>query len=128
MSNAADTSFLRLTPLEDSTVKLFLESLSPIQAQLADLSVAEVMINDYRNVWVERRGAMARLDLEHGEAKLTGAIHSLASSVEKSARAGTAQGIINADHKNLRIASVMRPTAIDGHATAIRRHRDDSRR
>lgn len=125
MSNAADNSFLRLTPLEDSAVKLFFESLSPIQAQLADPSVAEVMINDYRNVWVERRGVMTRLDLELGEAKLTGAIHSLASSVEKSARAGTAQGIINAGHKNLRIASVMRPTAIDGHAMAIRRHRDD---
>jgi hypothetical protein len=29
---------------------------------------------------------------------------------------GTEQGIINAGHKGLRIAAVMQPTAIDGHA------------
>jgi hypothetical protein len=36
---------------------------------------------------------------------------------------GTEQGIINAGHKGLRIAAVMQPTAIDGHALSIRRHR-----
>lgn len=67
---------------------------------------------------------MRRLDIEFVPATLKGAIHALAASVEKSAQAGTSQGIINGGHKNLRIATVMKPTAIDGDALAIRRHRE----
>jgi Flp pilus assembly CpaF family ATPase len=39
---------------------------------------------------------------------------------------GTERGIINAGYKNMRIAAVMQPTAIDGHALSIRRHRDSN--
>lgn len=77
MSNAANTSFFRLTALEDSAAKLFFvlffESFLPIKAHLADFSVTEIMINDYRNVCDERRRLlMTRLNLELGVAKLSG--------------------------------------------------------
>jgi pilus assembly protein CpaF len=88
--------------------------------------VAEIMVNDNEKVWIEHRGRMHRLDLSLNPATLNGAILSLASSVEKSAKAGTSQGIINAGHSNLRIAAVMRPTAIDGHALSVRKHRDST--
>jgi pilus assembly protein CpaF len=65
-----------------------------------------------------------RVPIELNPSTLSGAIHSLASSVEKSAKAGTSHGILNAGHGNLRIAAVMRPTAIDGDALSIRKHRD----
>jgi pilus assembly protein CpaF len=103
-------------------VQVFFESLRPLREHFEATDVAEIMVNNFSSVWVERRGQMHRLDLTLNQATLNGAILSLAASVEKSARAGTAQGIINAGHKGLRIAAVMRPTAIDGHALSIRKH------
>lgn len=82
------------------------------------------MVNNFDSIWVEERGHMHKLELTLNQATLNGAILALAASVDKSAKAGTDQGIINGGHKNLRIASVMRPTAIDGHALAIRKHRE----
>lgn len=119
-----DPYSIQLTPLEESAVKMFFESLKPIQPVLEHDSVAEVMINHHNSVWVESKGRLERLDVVLEPSKLEGAIRALASSVEKSAVKGTDQGIINAGHKGLRIAAVMRPTAIDGHALSIRRHRE----
>ncbi|KVN06882.1 CpaF family protein [Burkholderia diffusa] len=124
MSEIAENPFLKVARLEENAVQLFFESLKLIKPYLDHPNVAEVMINSANNIWIEERGVMRRLDVEFNPATLTGAIHSLAASVEKSAQAGTAQGIISGGHKNLRIATVMRPTAIDGDALAIRRHRE----
>jgi pilus assembly protein CpaF len=124
MSDAAENSLLKLRPLEASAVKMFFESLSPLREYFDAPDIAEIMVNDFANIWVESRGKMHRLDLQLNQQTLNGAILSLAASVEKSARAGTTQGIVNAGHSNLRIAAVMRPTAIDGHALSIRKHRD----
>jgi pilus assembly protein CpaF len=126
MPDAAENSLLKLRPLEESAVKMFFESVRPLREYFEAPDVAEIMVNDFRNVFIESRGKMHRLDLELNQSTLNGAILSLATSVEKSARAGTAQGIINAGHSNLRIAAVMRPTAIDGHAMSIRKHRDST--
>ncbi|MGF6658593.1 Flp pilus assembly CpaF family ATPase [Paraburkholderia atlantica] len=109
MSEATDNPLLKLRPLEESAVRMFFESLRPLRECFEAPDVAEIMINDFNNIWIERRGKMHRLDLTLNEAVLDGAISALAASVDKSAVAGTAQGIINAGHKNLRIASVMRP-------------------
>ncbi|MBN3776608.1 CpaF family protein [Burkholderia sp. Ac-20345] len=124
MSEFAESPFLQVARLEENAEKLFFESLKLIERPLHDPNVAEVMINTAGNIWVEERGVMHRLDVAFNPATLTGAIHSLAASVEKSALRGTAQGIINAGRANLRIAAVMKPTAIDGDALAIRRHRE----
>jgi pilus assembly protein CpaF len=124
MSDAAETSLLKLRPLEASAVKMFFESLKPLKEQFEAPDIAEIMINDFNNVWIEHRGRMHRLPIELNQATLNGAVLALAASVEKSAKAGTSQGIINAGHQNLRIAAVMRPTAIDGHALSIRKHRE----
>jgi pilus assembly protein CpaF len=126
MSEAAEHSLLKLRPLEESAVKMFFESVRPLREYFEAPDVAEIMVNDFRNVFIESRGRMHRLDLELNQSTLNGAILSLATSVEKSARAGTSQGIVNAGHSNLRIAAVMRPTAIDGHAMSIRKHRDST--
>ncbi|MCK4118406.1 CpaF family protein [Ralstonia nicotianae] len=115
---------LPLTPLEASAVAMFFESLKPLHPFLQDPDVAEVMVNHHNNLWVERCGTLERIDLQLAPLKVEGAIRSLASSVDKSAVKGTTQGIINAGHQGLRIAAVMRPTAIDGHALSIRRHRE----
>jgi Flp pilus assembly CpaF family ATPase len=126
MSYDTENPLLKVRPLEESAVRMFFESVVPLREQFDASDVAEIMINNFDNIWVERRGRMYRLDLSLNQATLNGAILSLAASVEKSAKAGTAQGIINAGHKGLRIAAVMRPTAIDGHALSIRKHRESN--
>jgi Flp pilus assembly CpaF family ATPase len=103
---------------------MFFEALSPLKELLDAPDLAEIMVNDHRNVWIEHRGVMSRVNVDLRPEHLEGAIHSLASSVDKSAHAGSDKGIINAGHKNLRIAAVMNPTAIDGHALSIRKHRE----
>lgn len=103
---------------------MFFEALNPLKELLEAPDLAEIMVNDHRNVWIEHRGVMSRVDVDLRPEHLEGAIHSLASSVDKSAHAGSDRGIINAGHKNLRIAAVMNPTAIDGHALSIRKHRE----
>jgi pilus assembly protein CpaF len=123
-SHSQENDFMKVRPLEESAVRLFFASLSDIRQHLDSPSTAEIMINDYQNIWIEERGVMRRLDVELNLAKLNGAVLSLASSVEKSARAGSDQGIINAGHKGFRVAAVMKPTAIDGHALSIRKHRE----
>ena len=124
MSDFADTHLLKLRPLETEAVNMFFQALSPLKEQLDAPDLAEIMINDVLNVWVEHRGVMSKVNVDLRPAHLEAAIHSLASSVDKSARAGSDKGIINAGHKNLRIAAVMNPTAIDGHALSIRKHRE----
>lgn len=125
-SPASDHPLLQLTQLADSAVSMLFESLSPLHDVIHAHDVAEVMINRHDSVWIERRGVLTKLDTVLDPFKVEGAVRSLASSVEKSAVRGTAQGIINAGHKGLRIAAVMQPTAIDGHALSIRRHRETS--
>ncbi|MCP3712471.1 Flp pilus assembly complex ATPase component TadA [Paraburkholderia sp. CNPSo 3274] len=124
MSEAAENPLLKFNRLEESAVRMFFASLAPLREFLDAPDIAEVMVNNPKDVWIERRGVLTRVPIELNPSTLSGAIHSLASSVEKSAKAGTAQGILNAGHGNLRIAAVMRPTAIDGDALSIRKHRD----
>ncbi|MBY4898643.1 CpaF family protein [Cupriavidus sp. AU9028] len=123
-TSASTHPVLQLSQLEESAVAMFFESLAPIREYIDAPDVAEVMVNRHDSIWVERRGEMTRVEVQLEPAKLEGAVRSLASSVQKSAVRGTAQGIINAGHKGLRIAAVMQPTAIDGHALSIRRHRE----
>ncbi|MGF6265406.1 pilus assembly protein CpaF [Paraburkholderia youngii] len=115
---------LKLQPLKAEAVAMFFEALNPLKELLDAPDLAEIMVNDHRNVWIEHRGVMSRVNVDLRPEHLEGAIHSLASSVDKSAHAGSDKGIINAGHKNLRIAAVMNPTAIDGHALSIRKHRE----
>src|SRR5258708_29945770 len=117
-----ENSILKLRPLEANAVKMFFQSLSALKTQLDAPDTAEIMVNNYENIFVEHRGKMERLDVQLNQSTLEGAIRSLASSVEKTAAAGTSQGIINAAHHNLRIAAVMSPTAIDDHALSILKH------
>ncbi|MFL9911949.1 CpaF family protein [Paraburkholderia sp. RL17-337-BIB-A] len=124
MSDLDDNPVLKLQPLKAGAVEMFFQALSPVKDFLDAPDIAEIMINDHRNIWIEHRGVMSRVNVDLRPEHLEGAIHSLASSVDKSARAGSDKGIINAGHKNLRIAAVMNPTAIDGHALSIRKHRE----
>jgi pilus assembly protein CpaF len=124
MSELDDNPLLKLQPLKAEAVDMFFQALSPLKELLDAPELTEIMVNDHRNIWIEHRGVMSRVNVDLRPEHLEGAIHALASSVDKSAHAGSDKGIINAGHRNLRIAAVMNPTAIDGHALSIRKHRE----
>ncbi|GJG97761.1 CpaF family protein [Cupriavidus pauculus] len=105
-------------------MSMFFESLAPLRAFLCDPDVTEVMVNSPDNIWIEMRGVMTRVAVCLTSSQIEGAIRSLAASVQKSAVRGSAQGIVHAAHHGLRIAAVMHPSAVDGHALSIRRHRE----
>lgn len=124
MSETTARSPLQFDQLEASAVAMFFEALGPIKSYVEAPDIAEVMINHADNVWIERHGELQKLDIRLDPAMIEGAIRALAASVQKSAVRGTDQGIINAGYQGMRIAAVMQPTAIDGNALSIRRHRE----
>lgn len=126
MSSLNQSSGLQFNQLEESAVAMFFEALGPIREQVESSEVSEVMINHGNSIWVERRGELTLLPITISPARIEAGIRALAASVAKSAVKGTERGIINAGYKNMRIAAVMQPTAIDGHALSIRRHRDSN--
>ncbi|CAG9165760.1 CpaF family protein [Cupriavidus pinatubonensis] len=124
MSETTARSPLQFDQLEASAVAMFFEALGPIKSYVEAPDIAEVMINHADSVWIERHGELQQLDIRLDPAMIEGAIRALAASVQKSAVRGTDQGIINAGYQGMRIAAVMQPTAIDGNALSIRRHRE----
>lgn len=126
MSAPAAHPTLQFDQLEASAVAMFFEALGPIKAYVEASDIAEVMINHADSVWIERHGELRQLDIRLDPAMIEGAVRALAASVQKSAVRGTDQGIINAGYQGMRIAAVMQPTAIDGNALSIRRHREQN--
>ncbi|WP_316157707.1 CpaF family protein [Cupriavidus sp. BIC8F] len=126
MSAPAAHPTLQFDQLEASAVAMFFEALGPIKAYVEASDIAEVMINHAESIWIERHGELRRLDIRLDPAMIEGAVRALAASVQKSAVRGTDQGIINAGYQGMRIAAVMQPTAIDGNALSIRRHREQN--
>lgn len=112
-----------LTPIERASFESFAETIYPLQPLIEDPSVSEIMVNNYNTIYVERSGRMERTDIELSERMLQIGIRFLASGVGiKEINPGTKTGIVNAAYQNMRIAAVMKPTAIDGDAICIRKH------
>lgn len=85
--------------------------------------VTEAMVNGPDDVWIERDGRMERVqDARIGEATLRGAIRALARLSGQDAVENTPQAIVHARVEDMRVAAVLAPTAVDGHALCIRRH------
>lgn len=102
---------------------IFLESILPV-ARLAGLpGVTEAMVNGPDDVWIERDGRMERVQgARIDAATLRGAIRALARLAGQDAVENTPQAIVNARVEDMRVAAVLAPTAVDGHALCIRRH------
>lgn len=84
---------------------------------LSDEAVQEVMINNPRNIWVERNGKIERLDMELSPIQLETAITVLANINGK----GT-DALLDARLPGLRIAATLPPISPAGASMSIRRH------
>lgn len=104
------------------SLNLLLETLKPVSHFMNDSDVQEIMINGPSDVWVERKGQMVKTDCQITDIDIRSAISVLASLEGKQAREGTPDGIIDSRMDGMRVAAVLAPTAVHGHAMSIRKH------
>jgi len=91
--------------------------LKQIKAYLDDPLIQEVMINDPKNVYVERSGHFHKVDISFSAAQLESAITTLCNVNGKSK-----QLVLDARLPGLRIAATLPPIAVHGPSMCIRRH------
>lgn len=102
--------------------------LGPIKSFMDDVSVQEIMINGPNDVWVERGGRITKQDVAITDIQIKGAIQMLAKLARKDAEEGTVEGIVDTRLEGFRVAGVLSPTAVRGHAMSIRKHNPVIRR
>ncbi len=98
-------------------LKMLRGQLRPLQAYLDDDAVQEIMINRRDDIWVERRGHVARIEETLAEDALSAAIKAIASINNKGATK-----IMDARLPGVRVAAVQEPIAVKGNALCIRKH------
>ena len=92
-------------------------AMRPILPYLDDERVQEIMINQPDDIWVESLGSMRRVTETLQPIAVEMAIRALASSNDKKQTP-----IMDARLPGVRVAAVMYPIAIHGHAMSIRKH------
>ena len=109
--------------------------LEPLRPFFDDPTVVEIMINGPGSVWVESSGKMARHSVSLPNEIIHTVIRQIAHVNGRGAVEGTETGIVDAEipvsavcsqeiesRANMRIAAVMSPTSLHGHALCIRKH------
>lgn len=108
--------------LESATADVFLATIAPLEPFVRDPAVTEIMVNGPDQVWVERAGALQRVDVTIAQESVRGAIVTLARLAQRDARENSSDAIVHGRFDDLRLAGVLAPTAQDGHALCIRKH------
>jgi P-type DNA transfer ATPase VirB11 len=92
-------------------------ALRPILSHLDNPNVQEIMINRPEEIWVEESGVMQRIEASLQPLAVEMAIRALASNNDKKLTP-----IMDARLPDMRVAAVMYPIAIHGHAMSLRKH------
>ncbi len=99
--------------------------LGPLEPLLADPSIADVLVNSYRNVYVERDGLLERVPVQfRDERHLLRIIDKIVSRVGR--RVDESQPWVDARLEDgSRVNAIIRPCAIDGPTLSIRKFSRD---
>ena len=97
----------------------------PLEPLMRDPEVSDILVNDYRNVCVERGGVLYRTDVSFpDEESLLTFITRMAERAGR--RIDTAQPMVDVHLPDgSRLNAVLRPLSLRGPTVAIRRHRPD---
>ena len=97
----------------------------PLEPLMRDPEVSDILVNDYRNVCVERGGVLYRTDVSFpDEESLLTFITRMAERAGR--RIDTAQPMVDVHMPDgSRLNAVLRPLSLRGPTVAIRRHRPD---
>ena len=102
---------------EQKSLDVLRGALRPIRDYLDDPEVQEIMINAPDDIWIESAGCMFRADESLQPIAVEMAVRALASNNDK-----THTPIMDARLPGIRVAAVMYPIALHGHAMSIRKH------
>lgn len=105
-----------------AALRALTHALSPVRPYLDDPLTQEIEINSPHDVWVERAGVQAKVDVKISATELETAISVLARLANKDAKAGTIDGIIDARMEGFRVAAALPPTSVRGPSMCIRKH------
>lgn len=101
----------------EHALRMLRNQMEPLREYMDDPDVQEIMINAHDDIWVERRGAMARVKEVLPKTNLLSAIKAIASINSKGATK-----IMDARLPGIRVAAVQEPIAVKGNAMSIRKH------
>ena len=107
---------------QQHALTLLKHTFEPISEYLDDNEIQEIMINGPDDVWIERRGVVQKTDKQISDIQIRSAISVLAKLERKEAREGTKDGMVDSRLDGMRVAAVLAPTAVKGHAISIRKH------
>jgi pilus assembly protein CpaF len=107
---------------EDDGLRLAFNSLAPLREHFADPEVQEVMINGANNVFIERAGAMYKLDVDLSEDQILSAATLLASRAGKELKPDSADCVLNERWPGVRVCCVLPPVSLIGPVMSIRKH------
>ncbi|MDE3021166.1 MAG: Flp pilus assembly complex ATPase component TadA [Pseudomonadota bacterium] len=107
---------------DDSTHAVFLDLVKNIVPYMADKSVSEIMVNRPNDVWIKQNGSLVKVDCDLDGISIRSAMQALARIEQKEIQENTEAAILDCHIGPFRIACVMSPTAVDGHAMCIRKH------
>jgi pilus assembly protein CpaF len=102
--------------------QILADTLSPLADFINDREIQEIMVNGPDNVWIERNGLLQKVDVALSEIQIRSAISVLAHLDGKEAKENSRDAIIDSRMEGLRVAAVLSPTSIHGHAICIRKH------
>jgi pilus assembly protein CpaF len=124
---AAENRAMRTDETEALTDELIDEvlGLGPLEPLLADPGVADVLVNSYRNVYVERYGKLERTDVQfRDERHLMRIIDKIVSRIGR--RVDESQPWVDARLEDgSRVNVIIRPCAVDGPTVSIRKFSRD---
>jgi pilus assembly protein CpaF len=123
------------TQQRDYFLTLIASHLRPLKPYFEDPAVVEIMCNGGGEVWIEARGQMTRADVTISDEAVVSAVLAIAGQAGRAAEGGSESGIVDAEiplsalsdvqhdgHANVRLAAVLAPTALRGHALCMRKH------
>ncbi len=102
---------------EQKSLEVLRGALHPIRAYLDNPDIQEIMINAPDDIWIESAGSMHRAQESLQPLAVEMAVRALASNNEKKHTP-----VMDARLPGIRVAAVMYPIALHGHAMSIRKH------
>ncbi|MFD2274203.1 hypothetical protein ACFS07_32895 [Undibacterium arcticum] len=110
------------TTKNSAALEMVLNSLGVLREHFQDSNVQEIMINGADDVFIERFGAINKIDIKLSEAQIRAAITVLASRAGKEIGPKSKDCILNERWNGVRVCAVLPPASPNGPVMSIRKH------
>lgn len=108
--------------LEAHAMGVLRTALAPVLPWIDDERVAEIMINRFDSIWIERDGRMDRVPARLSESALRAAIRVIGMLSGRDARDRGPRAVVEARVAGMRVAAAFPPVSIQGTSMCVRKH------